>query len=332
MTARSLRRATACLTALALTVLLAACSDTPAPSGGRPASAAPTVAPSPAGVPGVPEPGQVGYLGDPGQLRVVDGTGPAPSGTVWRGGVLHVVGTDVSLDGVFVKGGIDKATTGTLTIRSSIIEGTPASWSPLMVRAGRLDIADSTVRWLAGAPPPGPRWGNGAITGDAAMTVRRCDLSGAPDGIDVGRGDSVIEQNWIHDLALLGTPPDNTHNDGVQSYGGPNLVIKQNRIDIRDKQGRAYDGIHQNGAIFVQPGARYPSQALQVVDNVLVGGGYTLRLEQPTEGAVVTGNRFGSADGAFGSVLVDPSGVSISTWSDNINAHGAQMVSPTGKG
>lgn len=319
----------AALVAAGATGLVAGATGGPAPAAAPVAPAgvaAPPLRP-PIGPGRVPEPGEVGFRGDPAALAVIDGPASAPPGTRWSDGVLSVTGADVVLDRVYVRGGIDVAGTGTLTIRDSIVEATPAAHATVLARGGHLDIRDSTLRRRGGAPGPG--WGTGVVHGDATMTILRCDLSGSPDGVQNAAGRSVLEQNHIHDLAMLGSSAaDATHNDGVQSYGGPDLAIRYNRIDLRDARGRAYDGLHQNAAVFVQPGASHPSTGLQLVGNSLAGGGYTLRLEAPVTGAVVTGNRFGPTTGGFGDVLVDPAGVRIARWADNTDAAGRELAHP----
>ncbi|HEY0640482.1 MAG TPA: right-handed parallel beta-helix repeat-containing protein, partial [Pseudonocardiaceae bacterium] len=271
----------------------------------------------------VPQPGQVGFRGDPAGLTVVDGPGSAPPGTRWDGGVLYVDGGDVTLDGLFVKGGVEYDGDGTLTIRDSVIEGNKNMHSPVIGDSGHVDIRDSTIRWKGEGL--GGSWGNGAVHGDARFTVIRCDISGTPDGIQTGSHGSLFEQNWIHDLAMFGTYPNETHNDGIQSYGGRDVVIRYNRIDLVDKGGKAYNG-HQNAALFFMPDPDWPLVNPQIVGNYLAGGGFTLRLGAPTTNAVVTGNRFGPTTGGWGELLVE--GAQISRWADNVDVNGKQLAKP----
>lgn len=295
----------------------------PAPGGGG--TPAPPAGAPPAGA--VPAPGQVGHRGSESDLQVIDATHPGPAGTRFSGGVLQVTGSSVVLDGVLVRGGIDFGGSGTLTIRDSVVEGNRSSYSPIMGRnpAGHVLVSDTTIRWRAGDTGPA-RWGNGAIHGDSRFTVVRCDISGTPDGIQTGSDGSLFEQNHIHDLAVFGSYPDNTHNDGIQSYGGRDVTIRYNRIDIRDPAGRAYDGTHQNAALFFMPDSSSPSVGLQVVGNFLAGGGYTLRLGSPMTGAVVADNRFGPTTGGFGDVTSD--GARLSRWSGNTDAAGRAIAQP----
>lgn len=286
-------------------------------------------APAPGGSLGpgvVPNAGQVGFLGDQGSLKVIDGAGNAPAGSKWNAGVLQVTANDLVLDRVFVRGGVTFQGGGTLTIKNSIVEGNRSAQSAVLGMKGHLDISDSTIRWKAGDGGPQAQWGNGAIHGDSTMTLRRNDISGTPDGIQNGPGRSTIEQNYIHDLARIGAYPNNTHNDGIQSYGGPDLFIRYNRIDIEGPDGVAYDGTHQNGAVFVQPGGGGSSN-LQVVGNFLAGGGYIMRLEGPMTGAVVTDNKFGPTTGGWGEVLSEK-GVSIAKWANNVSSTGKAIGQP----
>jgi hypothetical protein len=273
----------------------------------------------------VPDPGAVGFRG--GALKVIDADHKqSPPGTDWTPGVLRVDGDNATLDHVYVHGGVDFYGHGTLTIRNSIIEGDDGSWSPVMGRSigSRIVIEDSTLRYKEGAPPPGPIWNNGVVQGDSAWTIRRCDLSGTPTGIADGPGDSVFEQNYLHGLKLLGTYPNETHNDGIMSYGGAGVVVRDNRIDLIGPDGRAYDGAHQNAAMFLQPAIKFPSTGIVIDGNYLAGGGFALRLEAPTSGAVVTNNTFGPTTGGYGAVAVDK-GVVIAQWTDNVDEHGKPL-------
>lgn len=290
----------------------------------RPPATKPTATPGEPGSGAVPAPGSVGFRGDKGSLKVIDGPGSAPPGTQWNSGALRFGGGDVTLDGVYVKGGVEYSGRGTLTIRNSVIEGNRHSWSPLMANSGHVDVRDSTITYKD-AQIPGDKWGNGVVHGDARMTLIRNDLSGAPDGIQNGSGQSVIEQNHIHDLRVFGTYPNNTHNDGIQSYGGPNLKIRYNRIDI-SIGGKAYDGTHQNAAVFIMPSSGHAADNLEIVGNYLSGGGYILRMGIPMSNAVVTGNKFGPTTGGWGEVLVD--GPGITQWSGNVDAEGKPVRQP----
>lgn len=291
---------------------------TSAQAPGPPASPRPTMAPSPAPQ-GSPAPAwrvpsrSVGYRGDPGALRVIDSPGAAPPGSTWTGGILQVNTDNLTLDRVYVRGGVEFNGRGTLKITNSIVEGGGAWMVVTGNREGcRLDVRDSTLRWRAGATPP-QGIGAGAIHGACMITAMRNDISGTPDGIQAGDGDTLIEGNWIHDLALLGTEGNNTHNDGIQLYWGSGIVIRDNWIEI------GWDGLHQNGAVFFQGSFDGPV----IEGNYLSGGGYTLRIERGARGAVVRNNTIVRAADAWGEALLDDGTVAI--WSGNVDGSGAPL-------
>ena len=294
-------------------------------SGAAPAPPPPPPAPAPpdTGVAPntIPSPGQVGFRGDRGQLRVVNSAASAPAGTTWRGTYLQIDGSGVVLDWVYVQGGIDYYGTGTLTIRNSVIEARGGTWSVILGRnsAGTLDISDSTIVWPANLAAPGPSWGNGAVHGDSKMILVRNDISGTPDGVQQGLGNSRFEQNYIHDMRREGSYPNNTHNDGIQLYGGPGVQVRYNHIELN-----GYDGTHQNAALFLSDDGNGFSSP-QIIGNYLSGGGFQLRLEDGVNGAVVVGNRFGPIAGGFGEFLVDD-GASVARWEDNRSSTGALLL------
>jgi hypothetical protein len=275
-----------------------------------------TVAPASTG-PGRAAPDQVGFRGDRGSLTVIDGASSAPPGTTWEGGTLVIRSGSVTLDRVWVKGGIDFHGTGTLTVSNSVVQANGASWSVVLGRdfGGELRIRDSTIVWPSDVPPPGDIWGNAAIQGDARMILERNDISGTPDGVQQSSGKSTFDQNYIHDLRTGA----GRHNDGIQLYGGPGVVVRGNYIvlDLHSGSVNAAVFLSDDGSGFDKP----------VIDNnYLVGGGYVLRLEDGCKGAVVTGNDFGPLTG-YGNVNVT-AGASVARWQDNVNSEGVVLARP----
>lgn len=301
-------------------VMFSADVTTPTPVPDPIPAPTPTPVP-PAGVlvPGIaPQPGQVGYLGAVGDLKVINSAATAPPGTRWVDpGYLQIDSDTVTLDKVYVQGGVDYYGKGVLTVSNSIIEGGSA-WFVLIGRSqgGHMTVTDSTLRWKTGAPYPS-NWGNGAIHGDTTMTVQRCDISGTPDGIQNGPGNSLFDQNYIHNLAMIGTYPNNTHNDGIQFYGGPNIIVRYNRIDLG-----SFDGQHQNGALFFQGTFNSP----EIIGNYLRGGGFFLRLESGVTGASVKNNTFGPLDTSWGYVLASQG--TIGSWLNNKDSYGNLVPQP----
>jgi hypothetical protein len=148
------------------------------------------------------------------------------------------------------------------------------------------------------------------------MLLLRDDISGTPDGVQQGSGNSTFEQNWIHDLR----PGPDSHNDGIQLWGGPGVVIRGNHIAQTTHTGNEDAAIllSHDGGGFAAP---------VVEDNYLEGGGFALRLEDGVRDARVTGNRFGPLDGGFGEVSVDP-GATVADWAGNTAADGRILNNP----
>lgn len=265
----------------------------------------------------------VGFRGDASSLQVIDSSSTAPAGSRWAAGYLEVTARDLTLDGVFVRGGVDFLGGGTLTIRNSIVEGGYGSWLMVVARTGgaTLDVRDSTLRWREGAANS---VGSGALQ-ILASAVRiisvRNDISGTADGIQIAGDGSRVEQTWIHDLAAVGAYPNNTHNDGVQIYNGRDLVIANNRIEI------GFDGVHQNAALFFQPGAGNAIPGAQIYGNYLEGGGFTLRLEGATTGTIVRDNVFGPLGTGWGHAHADD-GATIAAWESNTTTTSSPVSKP----
>ncbi|MGY1796323.1 DUF4082 domain-containing protein [Geodermatophilus sp. SYSU D00525] len=289
----------------------------PAPADPGSPTSAPAPAPTGPGASGRAAPGEVGFRGDRGDLTVVDGPDSAPPGTSWQDGTLVVLGDEVTLDHVWVRGSVVLPGPGVLTITDSVVEANGAAWSVVLAEdaAGELRISDSTIVWPEDVPSPAGDWGNGAVHGNAQMVLLRNDISGTPDGIQQGTGSSRFEENVVHDLRSL----PGSHNDGIQLYGGDDVVVRGNHIVL---DGPAEN---QNAAVFLSDdGGGFTAPV--VADNYLVGGGFVLRLEAGCVGADVTGNDFGPLDG-YGEVDVAP-GASVDAWEDNVTADGSVLPRP----
>ncbi|MBA2390888.1 MAG: DUF4082 domain-containing protein [Geodermatophilaceae bacterium] len=268
-------------------------------------------------------PGQVGFRGDPGTLRVINSSATAPSGTTWTNNTLRIDSSGVTLNGVYVKGSVEYYGTGTVTITNSIVQGNGSAWSLVYCSSGsaKVNISDSDVIWPASVASPGSGWGNGAVHGNCDMNLTRNEISGTPDGVQQAGGNSTFTQNYLHNFRVYGSYPNNSHNDGFQLYGGPNTRLAYNNIQLD-----GYDGTHQNGSIFASDDGG-GSPGIEIVGNYLGGGGYQLRLESGTTNAVVTDNIFGPVAGGFGYVTI-ASGASASVWERNVDSNGNTVAKP----
>lgn len=256
----------------------------------------------------IPEPGEVGFRGDPSSLKVIDSSDDAPAGTRWYGSYLRVLADDVRLEGVHIKGGLHITGGGTVTVRNSIIEGGHGWWG--IVYNGNasnfLDISDSTLRWREGSSPSGGSAGSGVIHGARKSRIVRNDISGMGDGIQVA-GDAVIEQNHIHDLFHNGV----VHNDGIQFYAGTNHQVRFNRFET------PYNSM-TNGVIFTQGSG---IGTMRIEGNYIDGGGYQLHLQNGR--IAVVDNTFGP-NKQWGTHRV--TGATVSEWSGNVHSGGGTVA------
>lgn len=171
----------------------------------------------------------------------------------------------------------------------------------------RFTIEDSTIG------RPGMCYDTGeAAVGVDRYTARGVRVMGFPDAFRVSGDDVRIEGSFV---TLCGQA--DSHADGIQGYGGGlGVTIVHNTIDARVTDG-------ENAAIFFADGSR---QA-EIRDNLLLGGGFSLRLhdespnKQPQDIAsyVVTGNRIAADDFGYGAASVDDCDRRRAIeWSDNV--------------
>ncbi len=107
-------------------------------------------------------------------------------------------------------------------------------------------------------------------------TFLRNNIHDCADGIDVRGNNTVIRDNFIH--RMRGTA--DSHYDGIQADGGfSNLTIEHNTI-INDQ--------NQTSAVMID---NYwgPIDRVRIDNNLLVGGGYTVYLNEIAKGQRVGG-------------------------------------------
>jgi uncharacterized membrane protein YgcG len=173
---------------------------------------------------------------------------------------------------------------------------------------GHLTIEDSEV-----VLPPGQTVSDNyeSAIGVSNYTCKRCKVVGRAEGWRVGAssyagaGNVTIEDSYAK-LQVTQAQCDavDPHGDGIQGYGGNFATIRHNTIDQRDDP-------CPTAPIFIPD---QDNDGANVIDNVLAGGGYSLRLfggSFPT----VTGNKIVANTWGYGPIDVD-CGV-IGTWSGN---------------
>lgn len=268
----------------------------------------------------------VGFTGGESALTVIDGAHPGPPGTRYDAslGYLRVDGDDVTLDHVYVHGGIDVYGGGSFKLTNSVVEGGWGSDTSFIVRCGRVAgatcaISSSTIRFKKGVTWTGT--GTFAIytLGDVAMTLRCNDISGSGDGIGTGStAGTLVEYNYVHDLQ---TVDDNSiHQNAIFNFGAKGTVtIAHNRLVA------SVCPPCSTSSVFSQPGS--DGNHLVIHGNYIDGGGYSLYLESGTT-ADVRDNVIGP-DHLFGRCLFT-SGVTILGFSGNVegDADGHSLGTP----
>jgi len=316
--AEAARAAAAAAVAVAKPVVVPSPTTTVAPTVSQPAPDSP---PQPVNNTAVfPGRGGVGYIGDPAALTIVESAATAPPGAVWDDTrkVLTVRSPDMVLDHLFVRGGVDVYGGGTTTLTNSIIEyGTGDEMGVLMrAESGALVMTDTTIRRAAGTTASvGSGRGGVQISGGHSMTLLRNDISGLPDGMQLAGNNLVVAWNWIHDLAMVGSYPNNTHNDGIQLYSGSNISITNNRIEI------GASAPYSNGALFFQ-GSGIGN--VRIESNYLDGGGFPIRLET---GTVTVVNNVVGPNRLYGNKFVG-AGATVVEWRDNLDLATGGAVTP----
>lgn len=309
-------------------------SSTVSPSPSESASASPSSSPSvssspsasPSGTPTGPNtgyvmPGSVGYLGSTSALTVYEPGGAAPVDCSWQSYGLRCDDADVTWDHVWIKGSVYWNGTGTITVTNSIIQGgTGTAWYALLGHNTNVAmvVKDSTVGWLPGQTMPGgvdagPVW---SLQG-GTIDVERCDISGMSQGLDPG-ANSVVKDNWIHDLYQNGTASSPTHLDGIYSQGGGNILIQGNYVDVPVRG-------DTTAAIFIQDRGSTDT-GISIQNNYLNGGAYVLR-NQTGLNVDVENNTFGT--GVYG-LIGDLSGYpgTYGIWTGNVDLNGNTVSKP----
>jgi hypothetical protein len=214
------------------------------------------------------------------------------------------------IDGWLVTGEIEVAADN-VTIRNSRVYQRIFNVSGQHAYNG-LVVEDTEI-----GPPTGNNGETNGSLGAAGYIARRVHIHNSTEGFRVGgytyssgeAGPVTIEDSFVDLDSRTG---ECAHSDGVQGYDEPRSIrIDHNTIDMRNVD-------CSTAPIYV--GNDNPT-TIDVTDNLLMGGSYTLRLHADAGvGNVhypeVTGNRLVRGEWDWGPVLVDTC-AAIGQWSDN---------------
>lgn len=305
------RSAVGAAVACCLVALLAACTTAPAPSP------APSNGDSTTAVPGAAAPARPVAAAGAFPTAATTGFDPSIVLTDYPGDVVLSTPGQV-LSGARVNGDV-RVQANDVVIRGSEV-------------LGRITNQDGNGHWrfTVESTTVGPadqclKTGEGAVGVDSYTAVQ-VHVQGFSDGFRVSGNNVLIRDSFVD---LCDNP--GAHADGVQGYGGGTGVkLVHNTID-----GRA--GESENAAVFFADG----SLGAEVRDNLLIGGGWTLRLHDQTATKapqdladyIVVGNRIAEGTSGYGPTSVDDCDRRKAiTWSDNRIVSMAPDYTVTGPG
>lgn len=157
-------------------------------------------------------------------------------------------------------------------------------------------------------------------TWGGTLTVTRCWVHGADNGIGVG-SNTTVSDCFVNGL----TKPGTSHPDGVEfNGGGSSILIQGNTIDATAVSATsALQTNNENGAI----------SDLTIDSNILRGGGYALYFDASKTtslwtGVVVTDNQI--EDYTYGPIYTNQVGrITFDTWSGNVDNAGDPIAQPS---
>jgi hypothetical protein len=275
------------------------------------------------------QPGTQGYKGSVSDLTVysaANGKVPPGDDCSWTSyKYMECAAANITLDHVYVQGGLYSQGCGHLTITNSIFDWQPSTtWflvddACLNPNSGSLmTVTHSTLETGPSVPVYTGGSDIGALhqhSGDIPMMVSNSLLQGFPQGLNPTQG-SVIENNEIY-VQNASCSGGGCHTDGLFSEGGNDMTYQGNYIVVPPGTATA--------AIFFQSDPT--SSGNRVIGNFLKGGAYTF-YNETSMGVVVEDNTFGG--GQYGDATDTGGGNSgtVSVWSGNVHLSGSKVSAP----
>jgi hypothetical protein len=161
---------------------------------------------------------------------------------------------------------------------------------------------------------------NNTAIGSANLTVRRCNIHGAENGLNVS-GNVTVEDSYIHDL----TTANGAHTDGAQfNQGASDIVFRHNTIRPNPD-----DVWRSTSAIIMWNEGDAQNTRVRIENNRLIGTGASFALyapRQPASDIYINNNRFmAGVAGITDSVRV---GVTVTEFNGNVRDDTGSPVSP----
>jgi hypothetical protein len=155
-------------------------------------------------------------------------------------------------------------------------------------------------------------------------TLLRSEITGCENGADVGDGNVVVQDNYIHDLDITGPSyvwGDTPHTDGIQGAGS-NVTIRHNWIDPTP----ASDG---GDAGIIMGMTDPPSANYQIIDNYIDGRGSSYAIFAPrtqTPGVIIDDNQI--QKGVYGYTDCVKPGTTVQEFNNNHDATTGALINP----
>jgi hypothetical protein len=211
-------------------------------------------------------------------------TGVPSSVNLKRSGSLVITKAGTVINGLDIEGSVE-IRADNVTIRNSRITSTADHPIRIYQRSGgstykNFVIEDSRIRGVGSCE---------AAIGFSNYTARRVHISGCSDGAKAFSNTTIVD-SYIVDRYKTKS----SHNDGIQSSGGSNIVIRHNTIL----------GAYQKSTSAIKVTAEQNSLSnVLIEDNYLSGGAYSLYTTEKTHRATnidVIGNTFEKGSSLYG--------------------------------
>jgi Bacterial TSP3 repeat len=153
------------------------------------------------------------------------------------------------------------------------------------------------------------------------FTIRRSEIVGCENAADVGEGNVVFVDNYVHDLDTAGPSHvwgDSPHTDGIQGNGS-NVAVLHNWIDPVPSGGGVTSGIIATGS----------STNYRIEDNYIDGRGASYAIYAPRSGGGA-GNLFNRNRmlKGYGYTACVRLGVTVQEFNDNRDATTGALIAP----
>jgi|GEM_PF-2605765 len=276
------------------------------------------------------QPGTQGYRGSSAALTVysaANGQVPPNTACSWNQTYkyLRCNDTDLTLDHVYIEGGLYWAGCGSLTVSNSVFDWYPSqAWfdvynacttpnanATITASNSTFETSPTVIHYTGGSDIGGIT----EYTGDVPMNVTHSLVQGFSQGFDPG-GNSTISSSEIYVQDNICNGGSTCHGDGLFSQGGDAITYQNNYIVV------ASDA---TSAIFYQSSPN--SNGNSVIGNYLQGGSYALYNED-SNNLTVKNNTFGGS--TYGNCDVS-TGASWGVWTGNVTTSGA-VVTTQGSG